>query len=355
MTVKKLNEKLLIAVLLLVIQGLYAQDTAYICLGYTTEVQNNFGKKYNWVNLLSVSGEIPSEKISRQWKNGSLGVEFISIFKIFEKRIAKDLMTFSNIEEDNLPISPFLLGYMHQWKNISLFGGIRNINHDYFTMPYTSLFTNSSAGIFPTLSLNFELANYPLSAMCLHFEYTPTNKWLFKASLYNGIAHAPNKNIFHTFTVNPREDGIFSISELSYTQNKFGNGTYSLGMAFRAFGKKFEATYSIWGALEQSVFDNEKQEIGLVCQGGFAPPDKNECGYYCAAGVYFAGLVTKQKHDKLGIYLNATEVAGIKENTMEITWQFQIIDLIAVQPTFHCIRTGNRTTSIGLFRFKFLL
>ena len=341
-----------IVILLSANHGLNAQNMA---LDYTTEIQTNFGKNYNWVNLLSLSGELPSEKISKRWKNGLFQIEIISINKIVEERITDDLQVFSNIEEDKLPISPFLLGYTHQWKKITLFGGVRNVNQDYFTTPYTSFFTHSSAGTFPTLSNNFPLANYPLSGVCLHFEYEPIQNLVFKSSLYNGVAHDLRKNPLRAFTVNLSNDGIFSISELSYTQNKFCSGTYSLGIALHAFGKQVNATYSIWGTVEQTVFNNDRKEIGCIIHGGFAPPAKNECSYYFATGCYFAGLLTKQKRDKLGIYLNATEISGIREQTLEITWQYQIIDAIAIQPTFHCIRTGKKITNIGLFRVLFFV
>ena len=335
--------------------SLYAQDSAQTSFGinYATEIQTNFGEKYNWVNLLSLSAELPTEKISKKWKNGSFQIETISIFKIFEERIVEDLMTFSNIEEENMLINLFLLGYTHQWEKISLFGGVRNVNNDYFIMPYTSLFTNSSAGIFPTLSINFPLANYPLSGVCLHFEYEPTEKLFFKSSLYNGVARDPRKNPLYSFTLNPSNDGISSISELSYTQNKFGSGMYSLGIALHAFGKQVNSTYSIFGMIEQTIFNSEQKEIGFVIQGGFAPSAKNECSYYFATGGYFAGLLTKQKQDKLGIYLNATEVSGIREQTLEITYQYPICKKLYVQPALHYIVTGNEISVIGLCRFIF--
>ena len=343
----------IVSLLFLTNYSLYAQDTAFVNVEYTTEVQTNFGKKYNWINLLSLSAELPTEKISSRWENGKFQMEIISIYKIFEERIADDLMMFSNIEEENVLINLFLLGYMHQWKKISLFGGVRNVNQDYFTTPYTSLFTNSSAGIFPTLSINFPLANYPLSGVCLHFEHEPAEKLFFKSSLYNGVAHDSRKNPLYSFTVNPSKDGIFSISELSYTQNKFGSGIYSLGFALQTLEKQVNSTYSIWGTVEQTVFNNDRKEIGFIVHGGFTPPSKNECSYYFAIGGYFAGLLTKQKRDKLGIYLNTTEILGIKEQTLEITWQCQIINAIAIQPTVHCIRTGKKMTNIGLFRVLF--
>jgi porin len=317
----------------------------------TTETQTDFNRKYNLVNLLSLSVGLPSEKINSSWTNGSFNIQLISTNKIYKERIADDLMTFSNIEEDNLPINAFLLGYTHRWRKISLFGGVRNVNNDYFITPYTSLFSNSSAGIFPTLSINFPLANYPLSAMCLHLEYEPTKYLLFKSSLYNGIAHDPRKNVFKSFSVNPRADGIFSISELNFTQDKIGNGHYALGITANAWRKNSKPAYTLWEEIEQTLINNNQKEIGLIIHSGFAP--SMECRYYYAVGGYFSGLLTKRKQDRLGIYLNKAGFSTIKERTLEITWQYQITNLIAIQPTFQCIRTGNKTTNIGLLRLIF--
>jgi len=328
---------------LLLINNSSAQEKPFIGFDFTTEAQSDFGGKYNWVNLLSLSAGLASEKINQQWTNGNFHIELISVFKTRKERIADDLMTFSNIEEDNLPINPFVFGYTHRWDKIELFGGVRNVNNDYFITPYTSLFTNSSAGIFPTLSLNYPLANYPLSAMCLHLEYMPTEKIHVKSSLYNGIAHDPRKNVFHSFTVNPQDDGIFSISEFNYAQNKYGIGRYALGLTMRSTG-----VYAAWTEIEQTLYRYEDKEIGCIFHIGIASPQY--CRYYYAIGGHFANLVAK---DRLGVYLNTTEVSGVKERTVEITWRFQIIDSIAIQPTYHYLLTGNKTTNIGLLRLLF--
>jgi hypothetical protein len=353
-------KKLIIAVLI-IFCIIVAKAQSTLSLDYTTEAQTNFGKKYNWVNLLSLSAGLSSEKISEHWVNGFFRADFISVYKIHKERISNDIMTFSNIEENNLPINPYVLGYTQRWGKMALFGGVRNVNNDYYITPYTSLFTNSSAGIFPTISLNFPLANYPLSAVCLHFEYQPTVKLLFKTSLYNGVAHDPRKNILNSFTVNPKRDGIFSISELSYAQNKFGSGIYSLGFTLQSSNATMYSrlsqntsripTYTAWLAIEHSVYRSGEKEIGSIIHVGIAPQHAVHCRHYYALGGYASGLFGRR--DKLGIYLNATNVAGIKERTMEITWQFQLIDAIAIQPVYDYICTGNKITSIGIVRVMY--
>ena len=66
--------------------------------------------------------------------------------------------------------------------------GIRNMNEDYFTSHFMSLFTNSSCGIFPTISANYRIANYPLASMGIHLE-RKIRELTVMASVYNGVGY----------------------------------------------------------------------------------------------------------------------------------------------------------------------
>ena len=99
-----------------------------------------------------------------------------------------DLQTFSNIEEENLPFALSMLGIGRETEKYSVFFGIRNVNEDYFTSPCTSLFTNSSCGIFPTLSAETPLANYPVASVGFDGKIR-WNRWQFQLSVYNGTGN----------------------------------------------------------------------------------------------------------------------------------------------------------------------
>lgn len=113
---------------------------------YTTEWQWDMKKETNWVNLLKLNLSVPV------WNRmGSFEATTIHVAKTNEC-IIDDWQTFSNIEEENELAAIAVLGYMHEWKECHLFVGIRNVYEDFFTSDVTSLFTNSSCGIFPTIS-----------------------------------------------------------------------------------------------------------------------------------------------------------------------------------------------------------
>ena len=345
-------KKIILIIGLIAAGSVVAQTQPTFRAEYFTEIQTNFGEKYNWVNLLSLTAEMPTEKISKHWRNGSFQINTITAYKLFEQSIADDLLGFSNIETDNLPFSLFLFGYEHRWEKVSLFGGVRNVNIDYFTLPFTSFFVNSSLGMYPTIGADFPLANYPLSAICLHFEYQPKKDLVYKISFYNGVAHDPRENIFSVFTANPRRDGVAVMSALNYTQDKVGSGIYALG-AFAQIPKFDDITYSIWIDIEQVVYEKDRRKIGFLLQGGAAPQPRNECNYYWAAAGYFQGLLSPKKQDKFGIYVNKAFFTHTTEQTIELTWQYPITEQIILQPAFHYIRTGNKTVPIGLFRVIF--
>jgi hypothetical protein len=347
-------KKWLLIVVLLFWHGLQVRasdDDSTFELNYTTELQTNFGQKFNWVNLLSLYGELPSERINKRWKNGRFGIEPMSIYKLHDGRVIDDIMDYSCIDEETVPFTLFLFGYWQQWTKTMLFVGLRNTDHDYFTTPYASLFTNSSAGIFRTLDDNFDIAHYPFSAFGVHLEHEIGKDWHFRSTLYNGVAHETRKKPFKSFTIDPKNDGLLSMSELTYSQSKFGNGIYSLGVLFHLFGQENQETKRTFAvAVEQSVFQNKQTEIGFLFHGGLAPPN-SECRYYWAVGGYFAGLMSKDKRDKFGFYLGQGGYTNITETALELTWQYQLAKQIAIQPAFHVVRTGDQTRSVGLLRF----
>ena len=152
-----------------------------LLINYTTELQSDFKKGANWVNLLRLDFSAPLGP------SATLEAATLSTAKTRAESLANDLQTFSNIEEDNHPLAAAILGIRQPMGNSSLFIGIRNLNEDYFTSPATSLFTNSSCGIFPTLSADYPIANYPVSSMGIHYELQHA-QWSLQASLYNGKA-----------------------------------------------------------------------------------------------------------------------------------------------------------------------
>ena len=178
---------------------------------YTTEIQTNF-KDLNWVNLLKL-------KLSQTlYDHIRLEIGTISIAKTHSERLIDDLQIFSNIEEKSLPLSFSVTGLSFDGDDSYLFVGIRNINEDYFTSPITSFFTNSSCGIFPTISANYPIANYPLSSLGIHYSWEKES-WKIQASVYNGRGYNGFTADNFLLRFHPVSDGLFGITSLNYQNN----------------------------------------------------------------------------------------------------------------------------------------
>lgn len=326
---------------------------------YTTELHTDFDSKINWVNLILLSGEYSP------WKNGTFTIQTISTYKTRNNRILDDFQTFSNIEEDNMALNIFLAGYEHRFGSVSLFGGIRNMNEDYFTGEYTSLFTNSSCGIYPTLSSNYPAPNYPLSALCLHTEVQLLKKLALKNSLYNGVSGKLYDGDNSLVSINPGGDGVFNITELSYMPGSDRHRLYSVGGAFRthnngygstgAYAKRKKFNYTIWVSAEQEIYSLGNRKIGMLAHGSYAPNDKNDCRSYYGGGILFQGFLSSKHPDSIGLFANHALFREKNETALELTWRREVYKGITIQPAVHCIITGSKTNTIGLFRMIFSL
>jgi len=309
---------------------------------YTTEVQTGFGRKVQWVNLLEFEGSV-----GLWWKGGSFDFLTETIYQVHKEPIVSDMMTFSNIEAYNQWISPFLLGISQKIDSLKLFFGLRNMNEDYFTHPYTSLYTNSSSGVYPTISMNhLYCANYPLSAMCLHLEYVFSKKFSIKNSLYNGIAR-PITDGWISLSINPARDGVFNMTELKFTHSK---GVATVGGVYSSKGNN----YVLWTNREQDFFScGDKSKIGGIVQVSFAPASKNFCKNYFGLGFVATGFVFPKTKDKIAIITTRGGFTGIAESDTELTWICPIAKGWSLQPAFHFIKTGNQWNNAGMLRVNY--
>lgn len=340
--------------------------TQKINIQYIAELQYDMRKETNIANLLTINANLTSEQL-HLWKNGMFNYSSKCIFKTGENRIANDLQVFSNIENANRSYCLAVLGYTHTYRAMKLFAGIRNVNEDYFITPYTSLFTNSSCGIYPTISANYPLPNYPFSAMCLHAEFQLKENWQIKNCLYNGITYEPLKKGTSLFAFRPSKDGIFNMTELTYTTNSENNGLYSGGIALHSRmyhnhedrdqaekkPQKKKMNYSWWTSLEQTIYRSGQKEIGLLAQYSMAPPRKNECGKYAGIGMIFTGFLLNEREDQLGLFVNQATFSSNQETAAEITWITSLNKNFSLQPAFHFIKNGSGTYTVGVIRVMY--
>lgn len=318
---------------------------------YISEIQTNYNKKYNWINLLSFQTKL------KLWHNGSFSLQTISTYNIFKERIIDDLQVFSNIEEDNAPINLILTGYTHSFNKFLIFTGIRNVNMDYFTGEYTSIFTNSSCGIYPTISANHQLANYPLAGLCVHEEIKFLDNIILKNSTYDGLAGDILKKNSSLFSFNIPHNGILNITELSYLSKSNLYSFYTIGSIIGNdnngynLNKKFN--FTIWGSIEKCLYKSGKKEFGLLAQTSIASEKFNDCKYYYGFGLVWKDFLPIKRVSYIATFINNAYFLLAKETLFEITFQCIVSQYLTIQPTFNYIITGDKKYSVGLIRCNF--
>lgn len=124
---------------------LFCQRVKWDISGTTEGLWNITDGKTGWCNLLEVSAE------TGLWKNAQLETAAISTYNLGIP-VAGDLQAFSCIDAG--PDKAFRLIEAGIRQNIgdkgSVYAGLRNIDMDHFTTPFTALFTNASHGNFPS-------------------------------------------------------------------------------------------------------------------------------------------------------------------------------------------------------------
>lgn len=316
--------------------GSYTSNAQKFGLDYTSEFQTDFKNNYNFLNLLKLEAEI---NIS---KHLSFQASTISTAKTNEAKLIDDFQGFSNIEIEDIPLAISVANI--EWKindKNSIFVGVRNINEDYFVSDVTSFYTNSSGGVFPTIGANYPIANYPVASLGLHYSYDSENIGV-QASVYNGTAYSKSFGKESVFSFNPKNDGIFAISQIEYKHN---GSNYFLGACMH-YGEldeieDKETRSSIWAYAEQKIMEN----FYLIGAYSYAFHSSSPCNDFAGIGGKF-----NLKNWEFGLLSTYCKFQDSKEWANEISIKYNINDNVYIQPTFHFIGQPNHFHSIGLLR-----
>lgn len=325
---------------------------------YTTELQTDMHGRSNWVNLLRPEAGI------RIGDKAEINIATIHICKTRKERLADDMQTFSNIEENNMAGNIALLGITIGNRNVALFAGIRNMNEDYFTSRETSLFTNSSCGIFPTLAADEAMPNYPLAAFCIDCKVN-LGKWNMETSVYNGQAYHGFKD-GGVFRIAPAKEGILGIASINHSSD-YGN--YYMGSSVHnriciscnereqdkeentKSKKETEITWWIYG--EKRIIRHDKISVNILAQYSENINTHDGCRRYAGVGMTADNIIPIRKSNRLGIFSDYAQYTSCTESATELTWLVQITDHVSLQPALHCIHTGNHTYGIAILRMSY--
>lgn len=319
-------------------------------LSYSSELQTGFGEKANWVNLLQLGASVGL--------GGGLSAQVgtISTSNTNGEHLIPDLLGFSNIEEENIPLALERLGIGLSRDGWELFLGVGNVNGAFFVTPVTSLFTNSSCGIFPTLSCNFSIANFPDASMGVEGQYSNGGITVATA-LYNGRGYHGFKGEDCVFRFNPGRDGIFNINAVNYS--RYGND-YNMGVCLchgpgggnedgawlspqAASPERMRTDVALWLYAEQKITGN----LSVIAQYSRCPTVADGCRAF-----YGGGLACKAGRCDIGLYSCYADFADTYEWASELTFRYELSSILTLQPALHYVANSETRSVVGMLRLS---
>lgn len=314
----------------------------------TTELQASHTGKYNYANLLKLGAAQP---ICRGLK---FEVSTLSANMTADDCIGGELQAFSNLDAGNVPLA-LALGNL-SWQindHHTLFVGVRNMNEDYFTSDVTSLFTNSSCGIFPTIGDNYSVANYPEAAMGAHYKYERAlgnrgeDNLVFQASAYNGTASSRFGGRNNVFRFCPKDDGLTLLTQAEWQHrgsNYFIGACGHYSDAADDSRRKFATT--LWAYGEQRLSDH----ASLIASYSHAFASGARCRDFVGVGGRYAW-----RRCELGLFTDYARYDGEAESATELTCKIALTPHLYLQPAAHMafspsVSDEGGTTSHNVFK-----
>ena len=268
-------------------------------------------------------------------------------------RVIGDLQTVSNIEASRNQFILHQAWYEQQFADgaVSLLAGLHDLNSEFYTSEFASLFIHSSFGIGPEISGNVTAPLFPRAAWGLRLKLVPQHGRYVQAAVYDGDSATRGLS---------GAEGSMSILEAGLLPGK--GSSYKLGVwhhsANKTFaGQTFGSDYGMYGVADQTLLSFAGGGyLGGFVQLGWVPKQRNDITRYVGAGLHLAHLPLR-RNDEFGLATaNAYTRAGT-EHAIELTWRAAVMPGFALQPSMQWILNPGgdaaaSTIRVVLLRFE---
>ncbi len=259
------------------------------------------------------------------------------------QQLIGDVQVVSNIEAGN---HTYLqeLWYKQQLNRFVFTLGLQDLNVEFANSEYAQTYLNSSFGILPIISNNFNASIFPLTTMGLTFDWNISKKIRWINALYDGSTTNFDYNPYNLKWRFNSGEGLLIISEIQkYIKINDLPGTYKFG-AYCHFHRKggnvitpdslTNRLVGIYSYVDQAIWAKDHRNAGVFVQLGYSPSFASTNNLYFGTGINFTGLLSKNGNDILGlacahvIFTRDTE----SETAIELTYQYQLTKYIFIQP-----------------------
>jgi porin len=342
------------------------------------------GKKSGQTNLHNIDiAALLNTKQVGLWNNGVFFAHVLSSpgGRLLTEDIIGDSQTASNIEAPH-STRLYELWYEHRFfdDRLSFLAGIHDLNSEFASSEYGSMFINSSFGISKDISGGARPGVFAIAAPAISARYSPKNAWEFKLGLYNGDPGDPGEHRnFPRFSFNRRSGALLTFETAYHYGAEAAPGAIKAGY-WKNTGKfddllevddsgnsiRRDGNEGFYLIADKMISFNEDHGLGVFLQLGFAPNGSiNEFQSYAGGGINYAGLIPHRGADEIGVAVAHARVSdklincGRKksETTLEFTYRMAINKKIAIQPDVQFIlnpgaAAGIRNAVVAGMRFK---
>lgn len=338
------NSKTVILVLIAALLGIATQAMAQtgerpkrasFGLEYTGEVQTDFNRLKS-VNLLKLGAEFSlSDKLTVELAS-------ISVLTTDEAILTNCLQNFSSVDAPNIPFALTTAGLAWQInEHHHVFAGIHRIDENYFCSDMLGLFTHSSCGAFPTITANYDIAVYPVSALGIHYGYTK-DAFSLETSLYNGVGYERFNKRDNVFRICPESDGVFLMAQGEYDKDAtraYVGGSVLYSDLHATATKQMRPV--VWAYAEHDLTER------FSVLAGYSHAFSNDIichDFYIVCGKY------AYKKTEFGVFSSYTRIDEKDEWATELTCNIQFNKVFSLQPALHFANTDGRNKCVGLVR-----
>ena len=234
-----------------------------------------------------------------------------------------------------------------------IIAGLQDLNAEFASSEYGALYLNSSFGILPIISNNFNASIFPLTTLGLTHKWDISEKYTWLNAIYDGSPTNFDYNPYNLKWQFNSGEGLLLISEIQrYINIRELPGIYKLG-AYTHFHIKGNITpYSppnkllgLYAYIDQGIWEQEDRSAGVFVQLGYSPSEASTNNAYVGLGANYVGLLSKKGRDVIG--LACAHVAftrnGYSETAIELTYKYLLTCHIFIQPDFQYIVNPSGT------------
>lgn len=332
-----------------------------------------------YLGLFLVGAEFSTEKLGL-WKGGTFQLYGLNTHaETPTGSIVGDIQTFDNAENGDGSFI-YQLAFQQEIGKLTVLAGVNDLAANFQSTGYGSLFTNSSFGVNPALSLNMPISIFPKNALGLVLNYKFTDNISAGVGLYDGNPGDFADDPYNTKWKLSSDEGFISVAEVRYTkyyEDKIQT-EYKIGAMYHtadyasltnAEDSLISGNLAVYCTIDQDIYsiDNERH-IACFGQFGIASGSQNLVDLYGGFGIHYHGFLSKKGKDILGIgvaYASINDevvklnspIVATNETALEFTYKYDVTDKISLQPVFqYIINPGALNSvdnaSIGMIRLN---